>query len=75
MEYCHKTLESVFLNDNPSDVDIFRYFRQILEGLSHMHSRNFIHRDLKPANIFLHENGDIKVLHDMAKISNLFLFY
>jgi translation initiation factor 2-alpha kinase 4 len=28
-------------------------FRQILDGLSHIHSHGIIHRDLKPDNIFI----------------------
>lgn len=30
---------------------------QILNGLAHLHSSNYLHRDLKPANIFLDESG------------------
>jgi translation initiation factor 2-alpha kinase 4 len=33
--------------------EIWRLFRQILEGLSHIHSLNVVHRDLKPENIFI----------------------
>lgn len=36
------------------DVDSYwRLFRQILDGLSHIHSHGIIHRDLKPDNIFI----------------------
>lgn len=31
----------------------WRLFRQILDGLSHIHSHGIIHRDLKPDNIFI----------------------
>lgn len=31
----------------------WRLFRQILDGLSHIHTHGIIHRDLKPDNIFL----------------------
>lgn len=37
-------------------------FRQILEGLNHIHQQGIIHRDLKPPNIFLDEEDKIKVL-------------
>lgn len=38
--------------------DIWRLFRQILEGLSHIHSLNIVHRDLKPENIFISTDMD-----------------
>jgi translation initiation factor 2-alpha kinase 4 len=44
-----------------SDDEIWRLFRQILEGLNHIHLQGIIHRDLKPMNIFLDQNGDVKV--------------
>lgn len=31
----------------------WRLFRQILDGLNHIHTHGIIHRDLKPDNIFL----------------------
>lgn len=33
-------------------------FRQILEGLAHIHSLNIVHRDLKPENIFISAGPD-----------------
>lgn len=36
------------------DIDrCWRLFRQILDGISHIHSHGIIHRDLKPDNIFI----------------------
>lgn len=35
------------------DEEVWRLFRQILEGLAHIHSHGIIHRDLKPDNIFI----------------------
>lgn len=49
-----KTLRDLIRNglcdDNESS---WRLFRQILDGLSHIHSHGIIHRDLKPDNIFI----------------------
>lgn len=33
--------------------EIWRLFRQILEGLAHIHGLSIVHRDLKPENIFI----------------------
>lgn len=38
--------------------EIWRLFRQILEGLVHIHSLNIVHRDLKPENIFISAGPD-----------------
>ncbi|KAL4890080.1 hypothetical protein BDV59DRAFT_195203 [Aspergillus ambiguus] len=55
MEYCEKhTLRDLIKNGLSDDVDrSWRLFRQILDGLSHIHSNGIIHRDLKPDNIFI----------------------
>ena len=41
--------------------DNWRLFRQILEGLEHIHSHGIIHRDLKPENIFLDVANNPKI--------------
>lgn len=55
MEYCEKhTLRDLIKNGLYDDIDRgWRLFRQILDGLSHIHSHGIIHRDLKPDNIFI----------------------
>ncbi|RHZ48784.1 putative protein kinase (Gcn2) [Aspergillus thermomutatus] len=55
MEYCEKhTLRDLIRNGLCDDIDrSWRLFRQILDGLSHIHSHGIIHRDLKPDNIFI----------------------
>jgi translation initiation factor 2-alpha kinase 4 len=55
MEFCEKqTLRDLIrrgLYDDPEEY--WRLFRQILEGLAHVHGHGIIHRDLKPDNIFI----------------------
>ena len=38
--------------------EIWRLFRQILEGLVHIHGLSIVHRDLKPENIFISSSID-----------------
>ncbi|KAJ4989431.1 hypothetical protein SVAN01_05156 [Stagonosporopsis vannaccii] len=63
MEFCEKqTLRDLIrrgLYDDPEEY--WRLFRQILEGLAHIHGHGIIHRDLKPDNIFI----------DMAKVPKI----
>eukprot|EP00899_Mesostigma_viride_P013262 jgi/Mesvir1/21937/Mv12105-RA.1 len=66
MEYCPRTLrEELDAAGDSSRVNrsalIWRQFRQILEGLVHIHHQGIIHRDLKPSNIFCDPRGDIKI--------------
>ncbi|KAK3374058.1 anticodon binding domain of tRNAs-domain-containing protein [Lasiosphaeria ovina] len=60
MEYCEKRtlrdLISRHLCREPQEV--WRLFRQILEGLVHIHGLNIVHRDLKPENIFISATSD-----------------
>ncbi|KAM3080996.1 eukaryotic translation initiation factor 2-alpha kinase [Clarireedia jacksonii] len=63
MEYCEKrTLRDLIRRNLHKDNDeIWRLFRQILEGLAHIHSLNFVHRDLKPENIFIDGASNVKI--------------
>ncbi|KXJ86852.1 kinase-like domain-containing protein, partial [Microdochium bolleyi] len=43
--------------------EIFSLFKDIVSGLTYLHSANYIHRDLKPSNCLLHlENGKLTCL-------------
>lgn len=61
MEYCEKKTLRDIIDDGVDEEDAWKLFRQILEGLVHIHSQGMIHRDLKPSNIFLDSNNDVKI--------------
>ncbi|KAF4450856.1 PEK/GCN2 protein kinase [Fusarium austroafricanum] len=60
MEYCEKrTLRDLIAkNLYEKTEEIWRLFRQILEGLAHIHGLSIVHRDLKPENIFISSGSD-----------------
>ncbi|KAM5374209.1 hypothetical protein ACJZ2D_006669 [Fusarium nematophilum] len=60
MEYCEKrTLRDLIQrNLHKNTTEIWRLFRQILEGLAHIHGLSIVHRDLKPENIFISNGPD-----------------
>ncbi|KAL7625503.1 eukaryotic translation initiation factor 2-alpha kinase [Parahypoxylon ruwenzoriense] len=60
MEYCEKrTLRDLIQRNLWKETDeVWRLFRQILEGLAHIHGLNIVHRDLKPENIFIGLGSD-----------------
>ena len=60
MEYCEATLSEAIEDCNHNEERIWNYFTQIVQGLSHLHSKGMIHRDIKPNNIFVH-NGQCKI--------------
>lgn len=39
----------------------FKIFKQIVDGIRHVHKQGIIHRDLKPANIFITGDRTIKI--------------
>ncbi|KAJ8673725.1 hypothetical protein QAD02_004987, partial [Eretmocerus hayati] len=63
MEFCEKsTLRTAIDNGLHEDEErIWRLFREIVEGLTHIHQQGMIHRDLKPVNIFLDSNDHVKI--------------
>ncbi|XP_048732268.2 eIF-2-alpha kinase GCN2-like [Ostrea edulis] len=63
MEYCEKsTLRNCIDSGLYQDMNrMWRLFREIIEGLTHIHEQGMIHRDLKPVNIFLDSNDQVKI--------------
>ncbi|RDW70020.1 putative cpc-3 protein [Coleophoma crateriformis] len=63
MEYCEKrTLRDLIKRGLYKDNDeIWRLFRQVLEGLVHIHGLNVVHRDLKPENIFIDGASNVRI--------------
>ncbi|XP_060805089.1 eIF-2-alpha kinase GCN2 [Amyelois transitella] len=63
MEFCEKnTLRQAIDNGLYKEhYRAWKLFREIVEGLAHVHQRGMIHRDLKPVNIFLDSNDHVKI--------------
>uniref|UniRef100_A0A803KTE7 non-specific serine/threonine protein kinase n=1 Tax=Chenopodium quinoa TaxID=63459 RepID=A0A803KTE7_CHEQI len=62
MEYCPRTLRQLFDSYRHFDKELaWHLFRQIVEGLGHIHAQGIIHRDLTPNNIFFDARNDIKI--------------
>lgn len=61
MEYCRRTLREFIDHVVDKNEDLWSLFRQIVEGLHHIHQCGILHRDLKPTNIFFDAQGTIKI--------------
>lgn len=58
----NQTLRDVINDDLPSNVELgWKLFRQIVDGLAHIHGHGVIHRDLKPDNIFIDVTGNAQI--------------
>ena len=74
MEFCDgKTLKDLIENGLYKDTDkVWQLFREILQGLSHIHELKMIHRDLKPKNVLIDKYGHAKI-GDFGLATNKFL--
>ncbi|EME82227.1 uncharacterized protein MYCFIDRAFT_43169 [Pseudocercospora fijiensis CIRAD86] len=61
MELCDKRSLRNLIRDGMTSDEVFRFARQITEGLDHIHSNAIIHRDLKPDNVFIDSVGNPKI--------------
>lgn len=56
------SVATMLVNYGPLGESLIQNFvRQILEGLSYLHSRDIIHRDIKGANILVDNKGSVKI--------------
>lgn len=44
-----------------SEKQVWKWFGQLVEALSYMHTKHIIHRDLKPSNIFMTKDGALQI--------------
>lgn len=63
MEFCEKSTLRTAIDENlyQDKERLWKLFREIVEGLSHIHQQGMIHRDLKPVNIFLDSKDHVKI--------------
>ena len=57
-----ETIDRFVRRAQPSLEDVLRLVAQILDGVSHAHSKGVVHRDLKPANIIVDRGGLPKII-------------
>lgn len=57
MEYCPLSLRQYLEGDDRNEIIL----KQIIDGLCHLHEKQFIHFDLKPENILMTETNQVKI--------------
>ena len=63
MEFCEKSTLRTAIDENLylDKERLWKLFREMVEGLFHIHQQGMIHRDLKPVNIFLDSKDHVKI--------------
>lgn len=62
MEYCGQgDLFSLLKHGHLKTEDKLCFFKQLLQGVAHLHSRGVAHRDIKPENLLLDDKGHLKI--------------
>ncbi|KAJ6420562.1 hypothetical protein OIU84_027992 [Salix udensis] len=67
----HGTLEQAYKNFCFNESQVSDYTRQILQGLTYLHSCKVVHGDVKCANILVTELGRIKLADFVAKLKRV----
>lgn len=63
MEYCPQTLSDAVSSEAPMKVSsAMCIFRQLIDGITYMHSQGIAHQDLSLWNIMLDTNGNAKII-------------
>lgn len=58
----HETFGSGSISKKTCAIILMERFRQLCEGVAHIHNSGIVHRDLKPSNIMLDKEGNIKII-------------
>jgi serine/threonine protein kinase len=69
IDCCRTAIDSGLCEDEER---MWRLFREMVEGLAHIHQQGMIHRDLKPVNIFLDSNDHVKIGDFGLATTNIF---
>jgi len=64
MEYAShgELFEYIVANKRCDEATALHFYKQIIAGISYLHSLNIIHRDLKPENLLLDHENNIKIV-------------